>query len=311
MRHYFKLQFKILQRILLEIGLPLWLLYLILPFSFFLGSYFLFELVHFKYLAFAYALLPFFPIIRLQNIDRQNFLKNLYSRNQYLKIRISENILIALPFLIILLFKQEYLASLICLSLTFVLTTVTINQSLDKALTTPFYKSPFEFIAGFRKSIILFPLVYAILIIGIIKDNFNLSLSSLFIQSLIGMSFYNKPDNKYLVWIHKHQPKSFLFHKLKIAFRHFSWLNIPVVLTLCIYQPNAYYMIIISLILCYLFLSLIVLAKYAAFPEDINMAQGILLAISIAFPPFTLVLIFHFYKKAIHQLTPVLTHDSY
>ena len=311
MRHYFKLQFKILQRILLEIGLPLLLLYLVLPFSFFLGSYFLFELVHFEYLAFAYALLPFFPIIRLQNIDRQNFLKNLYSRNQYLKIRISENILIALPFLIILLFEQEFLACLICLSGALVLTAVNINQSLNKALPTPFYKSPFEFIAGFRKSIILFPLVYALLIIGIVKGNFNLALSSLFLQCFICLSYYNKPDNKYLVWIHKHEPKGFLFHKLKISFRHFSLLNIPVVLTLSIYRPGAYYVLIVSLILCYLYLALMVLAKYAAFPEEINMAQGILLAISIAFPPFALVLIFHFYKKAIHQLTPVLAHDSH
>ena len=62
---------------------------------------------------------------------------------------------------------------------------------------------------------------------------------------------------------------------------------------------------------CYLYLALMVLAKYAAFPEKINMAQGILLAISIAFPPFAVVLIFNFYKKAIHQLHPVLAHDSH
>jgi hypothetical protein len=54
------------------------------------------------------------------------------------------------------------------------------------------------------------------------------------------------------------------------------------------------------------FLCTIILAKYAAYPHEINLPEGTLVAISISFPPVLLALIPYLYFKAIRKLNVLL-----
>jgi hypothetical protein len=46
----------------------------------------------------------------------------------------------------------------------------------------------------------------------------------------------------------------------------------------------------------------IIFAKYAAYPDEMNIPEGIIIAISVAFPPFVFVFAPYFYIKALKKL---------
>ncbi len=54
----------------------------------------------------------------------------------------------------------------------------------------------------------------------------------------------------------------------------------------------------------------IILAKYSAYPQEMNIPKGILIAFSIYFPPFLLVLIPLFYLKSVKKLKVFLDDQN-
>ena len=76
-------------------------------------------------------------------------------------------------------------------------------------MPTPFSKNPFEFTTGFRRTLLIFPLAYALTVIAINVDNLNLGIFSILLIFLIVLSFYSKPEEEYYVWVHADTPKSF------------------------------------------------------------------------------------------------------
>ena len=106
MKEYFKLQHKILQRKWVDWGIPIIVGYLIIPFVFLFLSYFLFEKTEF-----AQYLFPLFAlamISKLSESKRNDFLKSVYRNQDYLWIRITENCLLALPFLIFMIYQKLF-----------------------------------------------------------------------------------------------------------------------------------------------------------------------------------------------------------
>jgi predicted transglutaminase-like protease len=56
----------------------------------------------------------------------------------------------------------------------------------------------------------------------------------------------------------------------------------------------------------YLYLAMIFLAKYAAYPNEINLAQAIIIALTFVFPPLLLAIIPFFAFQSIHRLNGIL-----
>ena len=56
----------------------------------------------------------------------------------------------------------------------------------------------------------------------------------------------------------------------------------------------------------YVFLITIILAKYAAYPDKMNIIQGVLIAFSIYLPPMLVFVIPYFYFQSLKQLKPLL-----
>jgi hypothetical protein len=75
--------------------------------------------------------------------ERNEFLKNLFSKKDYCKIRITENILAALPILLALFYFNQYLYSLVFFILTVVSLFTYCPTTLQVVLPTPFYRYPF------------------------------------------------------------------------------------------------------------------------------------------------------------------------
>jgi hypothetical protein len=304
MKYYFTLQLKMLNRNISEFGLPPIIGYL-LGFIAFLGlSWYLFMKI--SYANYIYPLIGLSFLSTLNGLARNDFLQSCFSNRQYFQARLIENILLVLPFVAFLLFKNEIIIALGILIVSGNLAFFRTKNSFQWSIPTPFYKYPFEFTVGFRKTFFVFIGAYVLTYIAISVENFNLGIFALILSCFTTLSFYAEPEEDYFVWIFSKTPKSFLFSKIKIALLSLTLLCLPIWISLGIAFTENLRVLFIFQGLGYLYLVTVLLAKYSAFPRKISVPQGFLLAFGVWLPPLLILIIPFFYKKSIQQLNNIL-----
>ena len=304
MVHYFRLQLKMLNRYLAELGIPPWLVYL-LGFFVFLGfPLFLFDRT--GYAAYLYTLVALGFVSPLGERRRNDFLRSAFSDREYFGLRVLENTGIAFPFAVFLLVEKAWWISLGLLICSTVLAFVPVSRRWNRSLPSPFSRYPFEFSAGFRKTFLFYPLAYFLTFQAVSVGNFNLGVFSLLLVVLICVSYYTDPENKYYVWIYALPPEAFVLEKIKIALWCSTLACLPVTLAMVLAFPEQVVYLLLFQIAGYLFLIMILLGKYAAYPEKMNLPQAILIAMAVWFPPFLLGVIPFFFRQAVKRLKTVL-----
>ena len=103
MKEYFILQFKMLNRQITEWGIEPVIGYLVGIFAFIGISIKLFEKTQFA--EYIYIALALSLVIKLNEINRNDFLKLCYSKTEYFKIRIVENLIVSIVFMTFLLLQ--------------------------------------------------------------------------------------------------------------------------------------------------------------------------------------------------------------
>jgi hypothetical protein len=304
MKEYFKLQFRLLNRKMIDFGLPLLIGYTLIPFIFILISNYLFTKTEFASYLYGFIALGF--VSRLSEPKRNDFLKSIFNKRKYQKLRAIENLIISLPFLIFLVYKGMFLVAIALILLAFSITLLNFNTSLNFTIPTPFGKKPFEFTVGFRKTFFVFPIAYFLAYISIEVGNFNLGVFSMILIGIICFSYYSKLENEYFVWNFNLSSKEFLLEKIKICLVNFTLLTLPIFIALSIFFFNEVDILLLFFLLCYLYLVTIIVAKYSSFPNEMNITQGILIAVSFMFPPLLLLVIPHFYSRSIKRLNTIL-----
>lgn len=304
MKYYFALQYKMLNRQLRAFGLYPIVGYLLALVLFIGSSWYIFSKT--EYAAYIYAFLALSPLSLLSETKRTNFLKSCFSAEDYSKIRIAENLALVLPFIVFLGFKKEWLLLLGLALVASLLSRIHFKNQLNYTIPTPFYKNPFEFIIGFRTTIGLIIFAYFLTIMGISVGNFNLGVFSLIVVFLTSFSYYTQPDSQFYVWIFSHSATVFLLDKVKIGIGYITILALPVLLGLGYFFPEKWSLLLIFLGLGYLYLSTIILAKYAAYPRAMNLPESIFIVVSVFFPPFLLFVLPFFYRRSIKNLNTVL-----
>ncbi len=304
MKYYFKLQYLRLQRTLSELGIAA-------PLGIFLGIVIFIAISKYLFykLDFANYIYVFFAIISLLNlsdIKHVDKIKAIFSAKDYRKIRFIENLALSLPFVFYLVYESQHLMAASVLSIAVPLTFFESNLIKGVKIPTPFKKWPFEFIMGFRKTFPLLLLSFVLCIIGVQVDNFNLSLFCLGLVFLIAMTFYFKPEKIYFTWIHTRNANGFLKHKVLLAFLCVSIMSLPFLLLLLLSFPSNYLWILAIQMLGYVFLLSMIFAKYSAYPNEMNVPQGLLYGLSLWFPPMLLFVIPIFYFKSVRQLKQIL-----
>jgi len=78
MKEYFQLQFKMLNRKMIDFGIPLLIGYTLLPLTFILLSNYLFEKT--EYANYLYALIALSFVSKLSEPKRNDFLKSIFNR---------------------------------------------------------------------------------------------------------------------------------------------------------------------------------------------------------------------------------------
>ena len=304
MRYYFTLQLRRLQRWFAEIGIHPIIGISLSILGFALASKYLFFKI--EYAVWIYASVALISVFKLNEKSRNQRLTLLFTKKDKMNIRLVENVLALLSFLIYLLYEGQYVWAIGLLSLSLILVFLDFNFATNRSLPTPFRNFPFENIVGFRKSILAIVLAYSLMIKGIQVDNYNLALASMGLIYFVFMSFYVKPESIYFSWIFSNTAQGFLKNKIIDAAICNAILIFPGFIALCIFFPSMYLFSIALLLIGNIFLISMILAKYSAYPKEINLPQALLFGLSLWFPPMLLITIVIFYRQSIRNLKTIL-----
>ena len=304
MKEYFNLQRKMLNRKLVDFGIPVWLAYLVCPLGFVLLSNYLFsktELASYFYVFIAISITS-----TLSESRRNDFLKSIIIKKDYYKLRVYENLIISSPFFLFLSFKGFFLLSVVLVLLAIFMSVVNFNAKLEVTVPTPFGNKPFEYAVGFRKTFLLFPIMYILIFISITVGNYNLGVFALIVTVLTCCSFYFKSENELLVWNFNVNAQQFLVRKMVVAITYFTLLSIPIIVGLAISFIQFVHITALFYMLSCIYLITIIIEKYSTFPHEMSLPQGILITIGLFFPPSLLLIVPFLYVQSIRKLNFLL-----
>nr|MDK2851434.1 hypothetical protein [Candidatus Cloacimonadota bacterium] len=254
----------------------------------------------------SYMLVALLVITRLSSKKYNDFLKLTFSTADYYKIRLAENLISALPFLLFLCAVGDFQLGLAILISSALLVFIQFRVKWQIVIPTPFSKYPFEFIVGFRVSFIVFALAYFLTYISIRYTNFGIGIFALLIVPIVCTMFYFKVEDVFYVWIFSSNAKRFLIDKVKIAFFCLFLLCLPIVITLSISYPTKIPIILICQIIGLGLICASVLAKYSSFPNEIGKREGLLVLFSIIWPILLFFTIPYLFKRSIRSLEGIL-----
>lgn len=303
-KEYFELQHKMTNRKFKDAGFKPLLAYFLLTTLFVGLSIYLFhktEFAEYIYLLFALTLIG-----KFSETHRTEFLKICFGEIQLKKIRITENLICSIPFFVFLLYKQLFISAGLLLAMVTILALVNFRTTFNFTIWTPFSKRPFEFTIGFRNTFYLFFAAYALTIIAVSISNFNLGIFAMLLVFATTLSYYSKPENEYYVWTYNLKPKAFLLSKIKTALLFSSSIALPIALILAIFNPQNIGILSLFFLIGWAFLISIIVSKYSAYPDEINITQGIFLALCIWFPPILIVIIPYLFKQSQNRLSGLL-----
>lgn len=291
-------------RKLREFGLPPFLAYTLLPICFVGLSIALFSEIEFA--EYLYILASFGLLTKLTDKRRNEFLKSCFTQKDYIKLRLLENLIIILPFVLFLTYQKSIVFIPILMALATIFAFVNFNTSFNFTIPTPFYKKPFEFTVGFRNTFFIFPIAYFLTFISISVGNYSLGIFSMVLVFLVSLSYYSKLEKEYYIWSFNLSPKGFLVEKIKTGLLYTTLSSIPILIALAIYFTAELETLLTFLMLGYAYLIAIILAKYSVYPNEMNIPQGVLIAISLTFPPFLIGIVPYFYFQSNNRLNAIL-----
>jgi hypothetical protein len=301
MKYYFLLQYRRIIRGIKNFGLNPYAGIGVSLLSFFLFSMFMFKKI--SAAPYLYVCVAIFFIYSRESEIRNQFLKTIFPKNKLLLVRMVENVLIALPFLIFLVVKKQRLPAFVLFGFS-ILFSFYNNPGLRLHYTipSPFSKKPYEFTTGFRSMYWLLILLYTVTGYALVYHNPNLGIVCLMGVFLLCSSFYSHLDPIFYVWIHAQPARLFLRQKIKTALLYGSWLGLPILIVLVFFYPAQAILMIIFFMVGLLYISVTVLSVYINFPVRMTITQNLQLYMGILFPPALLIIIPIFYFQAVRRL---------
>ncbi len=304
-RSHFDLQLTRYERASTRFGINPWLSYFIISIIFSVLSVIILlrgSLEQWEYIVPALILM-----FLISDADRLKFYKKIYSQKIYHQIRLIENFLISIPFILFLILFKAFIPGIALIILTLMASLFSNTVSSSIYLPTPFYKYPFEFAAGFRLSYLFIILLYIIFTIAAVVNNSYLGIFIFVITALSTTFYYQTQEAVYFIWIHKMSSQEFLIHKLKIALSYTFLTTLPMLITSIIIWPSMILWLVLWLIFALLFIASTIMAKYSMYPYIFNLPIALALSISFVIPPFLLVLFPYLFRRAANNLKPILS----
>ena len=304
-QQHFRIHRTRFERASLEFGLDPLVSYILIPILF-LGLSFVWMSKD-TLTQWTYIFPPAFVLFIISHPDRLQFYKQIYTKVIFSKIRWIENFLIAIPFLLFMLFKTLFLPLIVLLFITIVISIKDRNDWISIAMPTPFYRFPFEFTSGFRYSWILILGLYALAIISCFVGNEALGIFSVISLTLSSTVYYQYPETEYFVWIHNMDSKTFIIHKIKIAIGYTLLIVTPMLILVVFMWPSYALWTILGVLSALMFLATAIVAKYTMYPQFFNLPLVLVMSLGFVAPPLLLILFPILFNKAVKNLKPILS----
>lgn len=263
------------------------------------------SMIIFRFTQFAsyfYIAISIILTFKLSTQKRNDFLKICFCRADYYKVRLVENALSAIPFVLFLFIKSQFCFGVMLVILSAFMIFVCSDPPTSITIPTPFGKYPHEFCVGFRSSIIFIVIAYYCSVMAVIHDNANVGIASLALLHLAILSFYIRLEPPFYIWSFAMTPSRFLIVKIKTAWIYAIALTSPVVLTVAILAPHKIIWLLITSALGMIFTASMIVAKYSSYPNEIGVPSFIIIIISFTFPPILLLSLPLFYSKSVRKL---------
>ncbi|SEL92582.1 hypothetical protein SAMN04487910_3607 [Aquimarina amphilecti] len=304
MKYYYQLQCKRLYRSFKDFGTEP-----IIGFPIIIGLFYWLSLSFFNqvpYASYVYVLLSTVFIYAFNTSGHNEFIKQHFSTSNFRKIKLLNSLIGVMPFVVFSLYKACYIEVFLIFVLALLTSWGRKRNKVSLIIPTPFNKQPWEFIIGFRKTFWLFFLIYALVIVAIVKGNFNLGLFSIVAIFFICSTYYLKKDPEFYIWIYAMNSKEFLKYKVVTALWYSFILTIPICISLSLFYADQIHVILLFLILGWVYLIMYVFMKYAFQSQGLEIMQGVIGVLCILFPPLMVITLPYFYNKALNNLDLLL-----
>jgi hypothetical protein len=245
-------------------------------------------------------------LIKLSGRARNTFLYHVFGQQKSRYIGLIEQAVLLLFFMPGLLIHQAYAASGIIVAMCFFRPFFGRWRSPSIVGPSFFQKRPFEFLAGYRKSILLYLALGIVCSIAVRVDNYNLALVCMSLVLLNAFSFYAAAEEAYFIWIFKQKSRSFLIKKCRDAFVNCLLYTLPFLVTLLVFFSASFDTSLFVWFLGSAAIFLMIISKYAAYPLSFNLSQSIILGLGFSFPLLLILIIPLFIKKSLQNLNPIL-----
>ena len=240
--------------------------------------------------------------LRLADQERNDFLRIHFIQTQHRNIRMVENGLLSVPFLLFFLWHGQWWVAILQLLVAVMMVFLPINRLGSSAIPTPFSRQPYELATGFRKTLALYLGCCFLAVMGHLAANYSLMLFAMVLPAFVSMGFYGKPEPGFFIWIHAFTPKAFLNRKLSIATQQVLLLMLPLLLYCLLIFPERWWLTLLLTVLGTSYVLLMIVAKYAAYPEEIDLRRSFLMAIAMLLPPVLVLVFLLFYRQAQRKL---------
>ncbi len=304
LKYYFKLRWLRINRQLIDWGFHPIVGYFVMLAIFGGCSFYLFAKNH--YASWIYLFLALSLVSGLSDPKRMDFLHQNITSKLIKMIRLIENILAIVPFMVIFYFKGYIRETLLLLILSTLMALFRFKTRYSVSIPTPCSKYPYEFTAGFRKTWFVFVFALILTIISVKINNFNLGLFSVIVYSINCTLFNIAPEPYFFVWINHLDAQRFLLRKGKIALLYTSLLALPSIMLLFFFFPAKIHLILGFHILGLLLVITGVSSKYSSFPHEISVRKSLVILMTIWLPPLLLFTIPWFYFESKKNLKGIL-----
>ncbi len=245
--------------------------------------------------------------IKLGEARRNEMMHLLHGKTTSRQIRVYENLIVATPFILYLLYETQWWMSIVMLILAVGSALLKFRQGINWTIPTPYRKLVFEYTRGFRKNLWLIILLYFVFGQSIVVQNFNLSIVCLIALSLLGMSFMMKIEQHYFIWLYRESAQSFLLLKWRISIIAMTILTLPILIMVLYTYPDQWILILSVYLVGLLYQGFGILAKYSSYPRELSLVKSIIFVISLLFPPLMVLISLQYYRQSEHKLYPMLS----
>lgn len=255
---------------------------------------------------YTYAIVGVILLVLIANSKRIEFLQHCFKTKNYQKIRLLENTVIIGFFVGFLLYKQAYVVAPVLFLVAILLAFVELKTNVSFTIPTPFGRFPFEFTRGFRRLFPAYFVAYSLSYWAINAHNFNFGLVILLATFLVSATFFSYNEPVYYLWIYSRGPKRFIGKKLRTILLYSFLPGTPIIVTLLLFFPDDYWMIIAGICSGILYIITFMLAKYANYPCELSITDGFITAACIFVPPLMIIVLPLFYYRSLNNLSNLL-----